>query len=92
MAKTKSDTFWQNATLSHDLNRMALLLCGPTGTGKTVYINNHCLNGLKSEQFNIITLGFSAQTTAMQAQDIIESKLDKRRKGQLYLYMCAYIY
>ena len=55
------DTFCQNATLTHELNRMAILLCGPTGTGKTVYINNHCLNGLKSDKFNIITLGFSAQ-------------------------------
>ena len=75
------DTFCQNSTLDHDLNRMAFLLCGPTGTGKTVYINNHCINGLKSDKFNVISLGFSAQTTAQQTQDIIESKLDKRRKG-----------
>ena len=75
------DTFCKNAILNHDLNRMAILLCGPTGTGKTVYINNHCLHGLSTDKFNVISLGFSAQTSAMQTQDIIESKLDKRRKG-----------
>ena len=46
-----------------------------TGTGKTVYINNHLLSGLDKEKFAIITLGFSAQTTANQTQDIIEAKL-----------------
>ena len=45
------------------------------GTGKTVYINNHLLSGLDKEKFSIITLGFSAQTTANQTQDIIEAKL-----------------
>lgn len=75
------DTFCQNSTLNHSLNRMAILLCGPTGTGKTIYINNHCVNGLKPDLFNVISLGFSAQTSANQTQDIIESKLDKRRKG-----------
>jgi hypothetical protein len=98
------DTFCQNAALPHNLNRMGLLLCGPTGlvgapssnrasvdffllkfksgrcfysagTGKTVYINNHLLSGLDKEKFAIITLGFSAQTTANQTQDIIEAKL-----------------
>jgi hypothetical protein len=45
------------------------------GTGKTVYINNHLLSGLDKDKFAIITLGFSAQTTANQTQDIIEAKL-----------------
>jgi dynein heavy chain len=79
-------TFWldkccKNATLNHTLNKMAFLLVGPTGTGKTVYINNHLLSGLSPEKFSIISLGFSAQTTAGQTQDIIDSKLDKRKKG-----------
>jgi len=77
------DTCCQNGRLTHDLNRMAFLLCGPTGTGKTIYINNHLLNGLHPDKFNVISLGFSAQTSANQTQEIIESKLDKRRKGVL---------
>ena len=79
-------TYWLNisclsCTLPHTLNRMAFLLVGPTGTGKTIYINNHLLNGLDKEKFSIIPLGFSAQTSANQTQDIIDAKLDKRRKG-----------
>ena len=79
-------TFWLdrcclNATLNHKLNRMAFMLVGPTGTGKTVYINNHLLSGLSPDKFSVIGLGFSAQTTAQQTQDIIDGKLDKRRKG-----------
>ena len=79
-------TFWldkccKNASLNHKLNRMAFLLVGPTGTGKTVYINNHLLVGLNPDKFSMISLGFSAQTSAGQTQDIIDAKLDKRRKG-----------
>ena len=40
-----------------------------------MYINNHLLSGLDKDKFAIITLGFSAQTTANQTQDIIEAKL-----------------
>ncbi len=53
----------------------------PTGTGKTAYISSHLLSKLDTAKFNTISLGFSAQTSANQTQEIIESKLDKRRKG-----------
>ena len=57
-----------------------LLFVGPTGTGKTVYVQKHARAAGK-DGWSSIFLNFSAQTTANQTQDIIDAKLDKRRKG-----------
>ena len=62
------------------LNKKHVLMTGPTGTGKTVNIQRHLQNGL-SDKYVPITLAFSAQTSANQTQDLIDSKCEKRRKG-----------
>ncbi|TPP66222.1 Dynein heavy chain 3 axonemal [Fasciola gigantica] len=50
------------------------------GTGKSVIANGYLLD-LPKEQYIPNTLNFSARTSANQTQDIIMSRLDRRRKG-----------
>ena len=54
--------------------------CGPTGTGKSLNINQLLTKEL-GEEYQYITMVFSAQTGCNQTQDTIDGKLDKLRKG-----------
>ncbi|KRX05785.1 P-loop containing nucleoside triphosphate hydrolase [Pseudocohnilembus persalinus] len=58
-----------------------LMLIGPTGTGKSTYINKYIKN-LPLEKFSLIFVNFSAQTSSEKTQEIIDARLDRRRKGQ----------
>ncbi|KAF4707651.1 hypothetical protein FOZ63_029670, partial [Perkinsus olseni] len=60
-------------------NRIPLLFCGPTGTGKTAYMQGAILSRDKATTVPIF-LGFSAQTQCAQTQDQVDVKLDRRRK------------
>ena len=53
---------------------------GPTGTGKSLTISDKLLKKMPKEYLSHFVT-FSARTSANQTQDIIDSKLDKRRKG-----------
>ncbi|KAG6458751.1 hypothetical protein O3G_MSEX011030 [Manduca sexta] len=53
---------------------------GPTGTGKTVTITSKLSRGLH-KKFICEFIVFSARTSANQTQDVIDSKLERRRRG-----------
>eukprot|EP00614_Pseudopedinella_elastica_P018404 CAMPEP_0172648382 /NCGR_PEP_ID=MMETSP1068-20121228/241239_1 /TAXON_ID=35684 /ORGANISM="Pseudopedinella elastica, Strain CCMP716" /LENGTH=2530 /DNA_ID=CAMNT_0013462701 /DNA_START=4 /DNA_END=7593 /DNA_ORIENTATION=- len=61
--------------------QMKVLVCGPTGTGKSVYIFDTITKRMSQEEFKPVMLGFSAKTSAHMTQDIVDGKLTKRRKG-----------
>ena len=77
-----TDTFKYTYLLDLSIkHRKHMLFVGPTGTGKTVYINSKLMEDLDADYYKIIQLGFSAQTSAAGTQGIIDKKLDKRRKN-----------
>ena len=82
MVKTNDSVRYANILRISIENHIPLLFCGPTGTGKSIYIKNFILNELPADKYMSIELGFSAQTSSMQTQDIIDGKLDKIRKGE----------
>ncbi|XP_031338901.1 dynein heavy chain 2, axonemal-like isoform X2 [Photinus pyralis] len=55
------------------------LLTGPVGTGKTSTAQS-VLSSLDLTRFSVLNVNLSAQTSSINVQDIIESRLEKRTK------------
>eukprot|EP01012_Entosiphon_sulcatum_P030911 TRINITY_DN3847_c0_g1_i1.p1 TRINITY_DN3847_c0_g1~~TRINITY_DN3847_c0_g1_i1.p1 ORF type:complete len:4187 (-),score=787.17 TRINITY_DN3847_c0_g1_i1:47-10915(-) len=74
------DTIRTTWLMEHLLARGSHLLCiGPTGTGKTLTIQDKLMQGMP-EKYVPLLVNFSAQTTANMLQDNLMSKFEKRRK------------
>jgi dynein heavy chain len=77
------DTQRHNFLITQLLGHGYHMLCsGDTGTGKSASINRKLLTGMP-EKYKSNFVNFSAQTHCNQTQDIVDSKLAKRRKGVL---------
>ncbi|XP_042293782.1 dynein axonemal heavy chain 3 [Sceloporus undulatus] len=75
--ETARQSFFLKTYVEHEI---PLLFVGPTGTGKSA-ITNSFLIQLPKAKYTPNFINFSARTSANQTQDIIMSKLDRRRKG-----------
>eukprot|EP00924_Labyrinthula_sp_SR-Ha-C_P001265 maker-scaffold_7-snap-gene-19.73-mRNA-1 protein AED:0.01 eAED:0.01 QI:0/0/0/1/1/1/2/0/4142 len=62
------------------ISKKHFIMAGATGTGKSSNINTLLGSGLSSV-FIPLCINFSAQTSANQTQDFIDSKLEKLKKG-----------
>ncbi|XP_073998137.1 dynein axonemal heavy chain 3-like isoform X3 [Rhodnius prolixus] len=75
------DTAKQRFFIKLFLNALIpILFVGPTGTGKSSIILNYLMS-LPRDKYMPNVINFSARTSANQTQEIIMSKLDRRRKG-----------
>lgn len=63
------------------LAEIPTLFVGPTGTGKTKYIQTVLNEKLPQDKWKVIEIGFSARTHCNQVQEIVDNKLGKIRKG-----------
>ena len=57
-----------------------VMATGDTGTGKTAMVKS-LLGSLPTDEYMLINMNYSAQTSAGMSQGIIDGKLGKRRKG-----------
>lgn len=65
----------------HIRNKKRMLLIGPTGTGKSFYITDFLMNQLDKEKFEPAFITFTVKITANQTQDLVISKLNKRKRN-----------
>lgn len=65
----------------HVQHKKRMLLVGPTGTGKSVYIQNYLMNKLNPDVYETGFITFTVMITANQTQEQIIAKLQKWKRG-----------
>ncbi|XP_026849759.1 dynein heavy chain 12, axonemal [Drosophila persimilis] len=65
----------------HVKHKKRMLLVGPTGTGKSVYVQNYLMNKLNQEEYESGFITFTVMITANQCQELLISKLQKWKRG-----------
>ncbi|KAK9875370.1 hypothetical protein WA026_007765 [Henosepilachna vigintioctopunctata] len=65
----------------HIQHKQPFLLVGPTGTGKSFYVQDLILNKIEKDLYEPGFITFTVQITCNQTQNLIISKLNKRRRG-----------
>jgi dynein heavy chain, axonemal len=61
------------------VNDKHVLMPGPTGTGKSVYVQQMATFEM-TDEYQLLKICFSAQTSANQTQDFLDDKTEKRRQ------------
>ena len=61
-------------------NNHQVLISGNTGTGKSCYVGQWLQKGAP-DNYQAVLVNFSAKTEVNQLQDLLDSKMDKRRRG-----------
>ncbi|XP_011557170.3 dynein axonemal heavy chain 12 [Plutella xylostella] len=65
----------------HTKFKKPLLLIGPTGTGKSFMVQHFLMNSISMDQYTPGFITFTTTTTCNQVQELVLSKLYKRRKN-----------
>lgn len=75
------NNYFLNTCMEHKIH---LLICGNTGTGKTVNIINQLNTNYYNSEWTNLCTAFSGQTSANQVQHLIESKVNQKRRKRVY--------
>ena len=65
------------------LSNVHVLYMGETGVGKSVVVQSFLGEMARTDEYVSVSVGYSAQTTPQNLREILESKLEKKRKNLL---------
>lgn len=66
---------------THIQNKLPILLVGPTGTGKSFYMQDLLMNQMDQTFYTPAFITFTVKISANQTQELVISKLNKRKRG-----------